>query len=207
MDIELLKRFCSTDPSRPTLHNPFSQGEFTYGCDGRIGARVARLPEAAEQDAPKMSAVFDPPFRRAVDWVPLASIYEGECVLVNCHMCGGSGTTQEEVTCEKCLGSGLCTCEECGTAHDCGARKGDGSVLSGEKIACDGCDGKKQFAVYAVYEIKNVRYGITESYLTQMSALPGCEIGMERPFADVTAIAFRFDGGHGVIMPYRMRRD
>jgi hypothetical protein len=107
-----LKQFCSTDRIRFNLHNPFSQGEFTYATDGRVAVRVPRIMDFPEADKPAVSGIFLSYFKdgpKGSIKVDLPEITTGE---QDCKECGGTG---HEHDCPDCT----CECDFC---------DGDGTV-------------------------------------------------------------------------------
>lgn len=82
--------------------------------------------------------------------------------------------------CDECLGTGLVTCDY---DHD---------------HECDECEGTGQVTVLQKKAI-GVRL-FNKEYLALISTLPDCEIAPDFGGRE-DALAFRFNGGHGLLMP------
>ncbi len=96
-----LHPFCSTEPSQPYFHEPFSQGEWTIATDGHIIVRVARrnYPENQVGAAKKFEA-FVPPDR------PLPLLDFPKASSTDCTKCDGRGFVHD---CPDCC----CECAAC----------------------------------------------------------------------------------------------
>lgn len=108
-----LKIFCN--PDRPTIAEPFSEGDWTYYASGSLIVRVPRDPAIPERDnAPKnVSAnLFSngkPTLARHLSELDIPDL-EGP----------------DE--CERCSGTGQHMCDECDSHHECGRCKGTGQT-------------------------------------------------------------------------------
>ena len=115
MERSYLEKFCSTLENRVSLATPWSEGDSTYACDGRVIIRVPRLPDVPERtDAPKNSD------KNLFSGLP----YELPFLAVP------TPEAADYIHCLSCKGSGECTCKDCDAAHSCGKCKGEGVVLS-----------------------------------------------------------------------------
>lgn len=115
MTIDHLQKFCSTQENRVSLATPWSEGAYSYACDGRVIVRIPRLADVPERDdAPKNSDAnlfIGLPYEQPFTPVPTPD-------------------SEDYIRCPKCKGSAECTCKECDTPHPCGKCKGEGVVLS-----------------------------------------------------------------------------
>jgi len=112
--LDQIKSFCSTDPIRFKLAEPFNLEEWTYATDGRIIVRIKRgletLQTAKEANINPLSA-YNGVF---TDWFKLPAFeVEPEPVPPEpkrtiCNECDGTGDC--DCYCPKCDGE----CEECG---------------------------------------------------------------------------------------------
>jgi hypothetical protein len=166
-----LQQFCSTEQFRFNLHKPFSFGEFSYGCDGRIAIRVARREDVKETEQPKVAETLN-------KWLaPLEALaFESAAPILPDDQ---EVITQED--CEECKGRG--------TDHDCPECQ----------CTCDVCAGSG--VETSVEEISVVAFGriFRLKYLRTVLQLPGIEIASLGEA--LAPVLFRFDGGCGVLMP------
>lgn len=105
---------------------------------------------------------------------------------INCSTCSGEGATPDCAICTACNGDGIL------------AVTPDNSMPGVERMTCVNCvncgGSGKAFQEVAVGEGT-----YSADYLAILAKLPGCEIS---PRTDEGS-AFRFDGGHGWLMPVR----
>lgn len=106
-----LRKFCSTDPVRPYLHQPFSRGEWTFATDGWICVRLPRMPDAPEQDKPKAEDIFKPEIL-ACQYLNLEKlVLPPKDDQKDCDACDGRGRKHDcpdcECVCEACNGDGV----------------------------------------------------------------------------------------------------
>lgn len=107
-----LQPFCSTDPARPYLHQPFSRGEWTYATDGHVLVRVPRRPDIDENaKAPHAERVVEG-YPLLSDLIPLPAIPLLGPEYVECRTCQGRCTQHD--------------CPDC--SHDCKACDGKGEI-------------------------------------------------------------------------------
>jgi hypothetical protein len=125
--MENLKKFCSTDPTRPYIAEPFSFGEFTYATNGYVVVRVARVMDASEGREPMSAEVLSKALNPACapSFVSLAGIVLplDETPAADCINCEGEGDVE---------------CDECGHSHKCEACKGVGFTGSRRSISVGG---------------------------------------------------------------------
>jgi len=102
-----LTPYCSTDPLRPYLHAPFTQGGHTFATNGYILVRVTLRPDVLPppENKPRADKLF------ARDWreptMPLPAFTLPEERLRECENC--KGEKHNFHACECCE----CTCEAC----------------------------------------------------------------------------------------------
>jgi hypothetical protein len=176
-----LELFCSSD--RPELARPFSAGSWSYATNGHILVRVARRDDVAEiPNAPNAAAVCEtvkwPRRYKPLPEIDLSEPFEWdeelECQFLDCGWCRGKGKKHD---CPNCK----CECPQC---------SGTGK--------CKFCNGTGK---YTVKRLKSARIGsasYNSRYLSWLSSLPSAEIG---PPHKKNPLAFRFDGGEGLLMP------
>jgi len=109
IDMETLRKFCSTDPDRPSIQEPFARLQWTVATNGHVLIRVARFPDMEEgPHAPNTERVFsrfiDGPWRPA-NKVTLPALIEESAM---CEACKGLGTLHD---CPHCT----CDCWDCGS--------------------------------------------------------------------------------------------
>lgn len=178
-----LQPFCATknDP-REWLRAPFTQGEFTFACNGHIAVRVDKCC-----DTPNVSNI--------------AKLFDGyetyECspfiirlpAPKKCQRCS-NGRVRE---CPGCEGNGYFdyrgydyNCQECGAR---------GTLLGGDDI-CILCDGT------GLDEDRPIMYRdicIGVCYARLILTLPNIQVAASRIIQSL-ALPFRFDGGYGLLM-------
>lgn len=196
-----LSKFCSLDPTRVVLNQPFTWGPWTYATDGRI---LVRVPARGDEPAPLQGC-------------PTADNVEGllnnaqpmpEPVTLRlpeklwedlpCPICKGKGKAS---ACPTCEGSGEVTCSECNHEHDCDDCHGSGLQVGGEK-ACEECNG-------GGLEFKPIPVKVGETafaghYLAKIVELPGVRFHLSVSSGKLAA-CFYFDApggeGRGILMP------
>jgi hypothetical protein len=106
-----LKQFCSTEESRPYLHNPFSRGEYTFATNGHVLVRVPRLEGIAEQEKPAAEKTFSDSYRDGPRGSLIADISLPEKKQTECETCDGRGTEHDcpdcNCRCDLCEGKGV----------------------------------------------------------------------------------------------------
>lgn len=171
--IEQLKKFCSTDETRPHPMEPFNYKMNAIATDGRILIGVPRIEGLREWDEsfvkslPETLKLYP---QDAVTWFPLPEI-------------------PKATECTRCMGSGKGECPHCFSEIDCEECKGYGDVFEVESIPV----GKR---------LLNPRYLAMIAELPDVSIAihhleEPDEDGLDR------AISFRFTVGFGLLMPMR----
>lgn len=194
-----LERFCSTDKPAPHLNKPFSDGAFSYACDGHLILRVP-LREDVTKKRPeqiKLNRMFFG--NNGQEYGPLPD-YE----------------PLEKEKCESCKGSGVCSvCDECAGAGDldfeserntycveCKSCRGRGSIAGGTE-QCDRCggDGEVLANEWEFVDIGDDELGLALGLLEKIKELPRVKLGTLDKKAGY--VPFIFDGGDGLIMTRR----
>lgn len=213
-----LPKFCADDESlRLDLQSPFSAGEYTYASNGRILIRVPRR-EGVKDGGPNLSKIL-PDLEVALATRSFAPVPAYEVVPgktwppETCRDCKGSGKIK---SCRKCGGEGAVECGSCGQDADCGDCEGAGCIAvvkdaEGEDIStCEDCDGAGEVESMQSDTPDIARFpghDFRTEYIDLIKELPGLEVALSPAPATVwgdalrAAMAFRFDGGCGLIMP------
>jgi len=169
-----LKDFCSTDETRPMLHEPFSCGdEWTYATDGRIMIRVLAEEYPSEPQREGTPKVGPPvfPWNHAKasggEWVkPTKAMLEIKVL---------------EAECNDCDGEGRCECPHCMVVSDC--------------TSCDGSGKRIESKPFSFHQ-----YTISTLYIAKSCLLPGVEYYIDPKAEPMKPILIRFDGGLGYLM-------
>lgn len=170
-----LQPFCSSDPTRPTIAHPLTQGGHTYATDGRVVVRTAApLADAVEQATPDCSEVFgeNPPAK----WFTVPEVRKPAAL--PCRDCAGEG--KFPVTVRSAYSK---------EPHETHA-------------PCPWCDGTSVIVPWddvAPVTIGPARFAARYLYLIRES-FPDAEIG---PAGPDTPAWLRFPGGDGRLMPLR----
>lgn len=102
---------------------------------------------------------------------------------VNCTTCSGEGSLPDGAICSACNGDGIL------------ATTPDSSMPGVERMTCVDCQGSgKAFQKVAIGQ-----GAYSADYLAILAQLPDCEISPH----ETEGAPFRFDGGHGWLMPLR----
>lgn len=202
-----LTKFC--DPSRTggATQKPWSHGDYTYAVNGHIAIKVPRRGDVADYDKPadvaKILAQIDVTSEHP--YSPMPSYTLPPRALVRCPTCQGHLFV---APCLDCDGEGFheCSRDHCSHEHDCPDCDGNGTVPASKDgkhaTPCPECDqeGRKPDE-RAVHFGGGV--GIKAKYLAMIKDLPGFEIALPNIRND-QPIFYRFDGGSGCVMPYRV---
>lgn len=103
-----LKQFCSVEPRRTTLLQPWSGGEYTYASNGHILVRVKRV-DGVDTEQPKMTDMVESWLAKAPTepMVPMPVVELPDIEWVDCLSCEGNGVAHPD--CQTCN----CLCEDC----------------------------------------------------------------------------------------------
>ena len=109
-----LQLFCSTNPVRRTLLEPFSIGEFSYAADGHIAVRVPRRADVpVREDAPDARRVFFD--AGAETFVAPGAKKLPKPKTEECYQCDGDGKAHDcpncNCACATCAGTGRVSCD------------------------------------------------------------------------------------------------
>jgi hypothetical protein len=174
-------RFCDHDISRYALAKPFLWGGKAVATDGRILVAVdpTMIPDAKAPDGkvPDISKVLDA-HAGLTNWKPLPT-------WTKCELCEDKGF--ERTVCNDCGGSCYVECNY-GHEHDCDScDKGYVTERCDCHVDFDGTTIAKKYA----------------SAIAQFEDVEWCQSNYGK-YKD--AIAVRFTGGIGLIMPIEKRR-
>lgn len=179
MNIDL-RPFCSTDPTRPIMAQPWSRDGFTFATDARILIRVAVPPSGGppgHPNAPGMNAKDFPFTHDHIHpslWLPIPSDLP-DPKLIACGTCAGTGYLPTEP---------------------------QTSNLNPEP--CDHCDGAKTWL-----EPTGVILGhqlISEIYLALIAKELPAPFLAPNAVKKEHAIPLKFTGGLGYLMPMHKKK-
>ena len=205
--VDLIK-FCDPSGARTggILKAPWSFGDFSYAVNGHIAIKVARRDDVPEypdaSEALKVIAIIDGepdhPF------IPLPSYTMEKMTPVRCSICRGYGHVAK---CDDCNGEGIhkCASDRCSHEHACPECDGHGEVPASKKdddaSPCGECIGSGFKKDESIINFGG-EVGIKAKYLAMIKDLAGFEIAIPDK-RDDKAIAYRFDGGNGCVLPCR----
>ena len=185
-----LQPFTGQDARHTSLAAPYILHGYRYATDGTIAVRVPCDEPDSEVQYPNVEAL---------KWEGCASAEkplppmppESEWAEGKCSACKGEGRS----ACRECWGEGSYMCPECGQSRECDVCYGDGHT----EEDCEVCGGTGVVRQGPDLSIENAPdCGLLHwKHWHKMSALPNVQIG--EPTAD-RLMAFRFDGGEGVVM-------
>jgi hypothetical protein len=204
------KRQCP-HTTRYHLDRPFGIDDWTYATDGRIAVRTQMVLPAADGLERRYPNLRSLPWDRGAKWHKWPKqkwwrLDDGESDW--CPYCAGLGLVGDDVViCWECGGAGeVCVDEDCiGRCPQCRGRKCAGGSR------CHYCQGKGQGDFHRIQLIG--RAWINGHYDLKVRTLPDVEfseVTLARDFPPghalhgeppVDAVAIRFDGGEGVLMP------
>lgn len=180
-----LQQFCDEKHLRWDFSQPFGQGEWTYATDARICVRtkLVKPPDKASElnlpDANGLGWIHSEPQRWRA-WPRKSWISAGYDM---CPMCDWTGR----------VGAGVVAC---GCDFGCD-RCGDTEYVGGER--CDYCEGKGFGDFPSIQPVG--RLHVRGIYDRKIRSLGDVEYVFVNPSHPESPIAFRFDGGQGIVMP------
>jgi hypothetical protein len=188
-----LTQFLAKEDGEYTISRPHVIDGWRYFTDGRVCVRVRdeSAPNTTDGSFPPSDKIF--PTKTLTDWQPWPTDSfieaEGDCLV--CEGRGRVGTT----TCATCKGNQEVVCEACGHEHECDDCNGLGY---GGGTTCRSCRGKQRVTRPVRQTIAGVSFNY--EYVAKILSLPNPQYSRSsvRPGK---ALAFRFDGGEGVLMP------
>ena len=193
MDIATLKTFCSSDPSRNRLSNPWSEGDYSYATNGYLMVRVDRFPDIPNGKPVTLERMEE--YFNVVPETPLLIIkYKKQ----QCGVCEGSGRISR---CPECNGLGMVTFDNAYNNYevDCKTCDGEGSLVGG-KEKCQECNGEgKIIDKSQTVDLDGVQFMVAT--LEPIFKLPNVKIFVRKECAPAT---FSFDGGMGIVMPMKV---
>lgn len=214
-----LTRFCAndTDP-REHLYRPWRDGKWVYATNGHMAVRVAAdlFPEAVDkpEKAPDVGGLFRKYMedREGLEFLLMPPIP----ALTACFDCDGSGKVRA-IKCPDCKdgtfqhGHYTYTCQNCeGSPAGAGWElllDHDPTQPHEVKRTCQSCDGLG-FSIRQHGSTKLGEAGYATVYLAMFAGLPQVRVCPGGPAPEnwtpqPAPAIFTFDGGHGLLMPYR----
>jgi len=193
-----LMKFCSTDPTRRQLREPFNHHGYTFATDGMVMIVVDLFAGYKTTDKPSphstRTILYDIDSR--TDFQP----YDGDMpkpTTSQCPHCKGSGKGKKK--CTDCEGTGEHVCR-CGDLHVCGYCDGSGFVGADTGGTCELCEGTGERLDYNPVKFMGAYVSDRLLHLV-LTELPGpVEFSVKDPLG---IIAFRFPGGKGGLMPMK----
>lgn len=193
---EILAMFVAKNDPRKYLLKPFRIGPCVYASNGHW---IVRLPSDRLEADPiagdfqnRVKAMFDT--APTDGFVPLPKVEDpGACYYCNGH---GVGVSHK---CDCCDGNG--TFERGDHEYECRSCDGEGHIFSADKTGtavCPHCSGLGVNDTRSRTEVGNAMYA--DRYLWLLRNLPCIEIS---PCGKDNPARIRFDGGDGLLMPYR----
>ncbi|MCP3177282.1 hypothetical protein MJO47_09245 [Desulfuromonas sp. KJ2020] len=198
MDMKILESFCSQDNEKHKLTQPFSIGEFTYATDGRVMIRVVKEESVESIENPVDVTKIPWDHSELDDWHPLPNYNLEDLPQEKCKECRGHLRTSE---CPECSGDGFVEFENTYNCYsvDCQTCDGFGDVPDHEGDICEVCSGT---GIHLRIPIAWGASHITVLYLEKIKKLPNVKMSK---FGDgLEPFRFIFDGGVGLVMPYRV---
>jgi len=104
-----LQKYCSTDSNQPTLHHPFSGGDYSYATNGHVAIRIPRRDDIPERDgSPSIEKIFTD--ITSVSRYERVPAFEFQPVTHECDGCNGGWGVHDcpDCRCERddCDGTG-----------------------------------------------------------------------------------------------------
>ena len=187
MDKNLLIKFCE-GALNEALKSPYSKGDYTYASNGCILIKVPRIPDVPENvEAPDPEMLE---YKEPKKWYPVKNIEMPTSA--DCPECQGAG---RNFCCPECHGDGGICFDNTYNSYFVDCQSCDGS---GKVDFCEECNGTgKRIKPNPIY-FNGVTFD--QRYLSLLSELPDCEIGL---ISKTSRTPYRFNGGTGIIMPMR----
>ena len=197
---QFLGRKCDT---RYDLWLPRIQGDKLCACDGKRAVRLDKW----DYDGPWPTDQTKPPFSSIFTWNDDGLDWQPVPVVEACSECGDMRYLPErEVQCDECKGTCKVSCSECegegeaecdmGHMHECDECGGCGDY------DCDVCKRSgvirdEPLCKCTERRIELLGKTFDASMLRPFTTLPGVQCAI----VNYSQLAFRFDGGDGVLMP------
>ncbi len=167
-------------------------------CNGHVAVQLfgVHVEDAVDNQERNVEDIIAKAFATAGEFIPVPNLPTGPKL---CPICIGYGRTRK---CPDCNGEGVFLygesnleydCKNCDCAGDIAADRGEGD------FDCRDCNGIGQDLGWN----KGMDVGpghFSVGYVRLLSLFHGVSIA---PVDDIKAAPFRFDGGHGVLMPRR----
>jgi len=205
MNYEELKKFCSTDITRPNLELPFSQGGYTWAADGRILIRVPEIPgiPVPEFNVPDVVSTFDRGWSDRIGFEPVEfppGWESFEQPMVPCSDCKGLG---HFAICQECKGEGEVECGHCGHNEDCEECDGIGQLPAQKgpnTRECHECEGAGEYEGGFTVSLNRGKILSALKYLRLVATLPHWQLWF---YDGENPMRISFHGGQGLLMPMR----
>lgn len=206
-----LQRFCAVNDPRNWLNTPSVLGPNAIGCDGFMVIAIPRTEDHA--NLPDAGALMP----KALETIERAAAFSDSAAATivatdvvvepgdQCLACKGHGRAKT-TSCDDCEGDGFFWHGR--HEYECQSCNGCGNVSepteSPDGVQCHHCRGSGVIFSHraCVHCFGDEKFGIAPKYLLLLQSLPGCRMAAD--FGPEPIIAFRFDGGHGVVMPMRV---
>jgi len=200
MNLDLLKTFCGTDETRPSLMEPFSDDRYTYATDGRIIVRVPRIESiTGHEKHPQYACDLFPDESHYLPVEYPQGLESFVAEPVDCECCGGTG---KQSKCRDCDGDGNKECPECGTVHKCESCRGTGLIIGnraiGDEVDCEDCEGIGKIEKRFIVSLNRGAVFVDLKYIKLANTLPGLWLKYD---GNQSPLYFTFAGGDGVMMP------
>lgn len=197
-----LKLFCGTvnnDLARKSkIATPFNEGAYTYATNGSIVVRVPKMEGVLNREdyPPSIATLWNVPDGWN-EFKPLPERPEPRTHV--CQSCNGSG---HAIKCKGCEGRGEWVCD-LGHKHECNRCDGTGYIpkTNADDPPCQDCHGTGKRRIYRP-DIPVDHQLINEELLDKLYTLPNCTVASNKG-NEYGVIAFKFDGGDGLLMPCR----
>lgn len=193
---EILAMFVAKIDSRETLLKPFRIGDFVYATNGHWCARVPaegiEAGDATDKHPKNIEGLFDK--APTEGFMPLPDVPDPGA----CMSCKGRGFGRND-ECDACDGDGSFWHHD--HNYDCKSCNGNGDIFTpsaSKNDPCPHCYGHGVESNTGGTKVGEATF--SNRYLWLLRKLPGIEIA---PGESEKAARIRFDGGEGLLMPYR----
>lgn len=204
MDIQVLNEFCGS--THESFKTPFYRNDYTYSTDGFVCIRIKGEYAEENKSAPLADEIdeWDSLKRPTPDWRLKASkMQEIMKQFPQCRKCNPHAVT---TTCSNCNGDGWVTTEdEFGVyERECKICEGEGHISPYNTRDCPYCNGSRldytwQWQIGTKFFNFQLLLKLTDKVGDlELFCWPAWSSKKQHP-----ALAFRFDGGEGLIMPMK----
>lgn len=206
--------------ARDALRSPFTVHGHTYASDSKALVRVESLPDVPPlstddelvKEMEKIALWFQA--NAGGYYAPLKVRESADIPEVRgkqCTTCQGTGRI---IPCVACNGDGEIGCDHCGHTNVCADCEGRGgtsyTLMDGVEegkhgdVECETCDGWGRYGrIAATVSVRVGEAWFDKAYIDAIAQLSGAEVVVPGPDGGLRAMAFRFKGGEGMVMPMR----